>query len=45
MGRMKSMPTIMMGKMEMEFPAMYIRKRFIGTWNRGRRERVSDVVT
>lgn len=28
------MPTIIIGNMEMEFPTMYIMKRFIGIWNR-----------
>lgn len=32
MGLTNIMPTIMMGKMEMELPTMYIMKRFIGTW-------------
>lgn len=30
-GRINIMPTIMMGKIEMEFPDMYIIRRFIGT--------------
>ena len=30
-GRTISIPTIIIGKMEMELPAMYIMKRFIGT--------------
>ena len=29
-GLIKLMPTIMIGKMEMEFPAMYMIRRFIG---------------
>lgn len=27
-----NMPTIMIGKMEIEFPAMYMITMFIGTW-------------
>lgn len=29
-GRSSDMPTIMMGKIEMEFPAMYMMNKFIG---------------
>ena len=31
MGRKNSIPTIMIGNMDMELPAMYIMKRFIGS--------------
>jgi hypothetical protein len=38
-GLMNNIPTIMIGKMEMEFPAMYIRNKFIGTYGVGRKKK------
>lgn len=35
MGRIKSIPTIIMGNGEIELPAMYMMKRFIGTFQIG----------
>lgn len=41
-GLMMSIPTIMMGKIEMELPAMYMINRFMGTCLSGPSARSQD---
>lgn len=45
MGLRKSIPTIIMGKMEMELPAMYMIKRFMGICFKGPRAMSQDFFT
>lgn len=44
-GLRNSIPTIMMGKMEIEFPAMYMMNRFIGTCFQGAKATSQDFLT